>query len=499
MKLRNCLLLSVPMFAFAVAAQAADGSASNNGSANSISSFETSLLPSKNGPACSAYGPGFFYLSATNTCMQVGGYYRFNEEYVPGQSIVNVATGKVSQAAGTEDANGMEIRGDIRVDARTPSPWGTVQIVVSLRGTNTDGLRNTAAESEFQTTVTPPGNGATSIIMEAGYVNFLGFRVGVADENFSTMPGPMFGPTIYPGFPNGIKQFAYTGLLGGGLSATLAAESKSDFSGTSVSAGDTTGIGPSAVPYATSVQYSNNALSGVVLVGHLRDTQNWGFVQVAGAVTNNTINGTTLTSAYNPLQDPKGYTGWATGFSTLNYLPFIAPGDQLNIQAQFETGLLGLIRSPGGLNDGTDATMKRYLGGVIEVPQDIIPTTVTSSGAVTGVEQSSGFSAMAMYTHYWAPRWRTYADAGYYEIFMPRAQSNGSGAGLNTQEGNGNAFAGGADLIWSPVRNFDIGAEFAYLRMQERVQNPDAAYIAAGEPGRDESGFAGVFRIQRTF
>jgi Porin subfamily len=495
MKPIKCLILSAPMLAFGVAAQAADAPA------NSISSFESSLLPAKNGPACSAYGPGFFYMQATNTCLQVGGYFRFEEEYVPGHDIYNVATGKVSQAAGSEDTTGMEARGDIRVDARTPTPWGTVQIVISLRGTNTDGIRNSASETQFQTSVTPGGNGSTTVTMEAAYVHFLGFTVGVANENFNTMPAYMFGPTIYPGFPNGIKQFTYTGLFSDGISATLSAESKADMSANSATESDATfnPTDPSLVPYATGAQYSNNLASGVVLVGTLRDTQSWGFAQVGGGVTNNTISGTTLTSTFNPLQDPKSYTGWVAGFSTLNYLPFIAPGDEFRTEAEYEVGLLGLLRSPGGLNDNNDAIMKRYLGGVIAVPQDIIPTRVTSSGAVTSAEQSSGFGGMAMYTHYWSKRWRTNADAGFYEVLMPTAHANGTGAGLNTQEGNASSFAGGANLIWSPVRNFDIGGEFSYMWINQKIQNADAAYIAAGEPGRHESGLAYLFRIQRNF
>jgi hypothetical protein len=449
--------------------------------------------------ACDAYGPGFVSLADVSTCIRIGGLVRVLEQYNPGHSVYNVATGKVSQLASAQDTSGMEVRGRIDLDSRTETAWGTLQTVIWLRGTNTDGLRNAAAATQFSPSITPGNNGATSIIMERAYVKFAGVTAGVGSENFSTIPDYMYGPAVYAGFPNGVKQVAYTSDSGGGFSSTIALESKDDMGGNNVTAGDGSPLGPSVVPYATAVQYSDQLDNTAVLIGTLRDDAKWGFIQGNVALANNTINGTTLTSTYNPLNSPKSSLAWAAGFSVRYLMPSIAPGDEFRFQFAFDNGLIGLIKSAGSLNDFSDATMKRGIGGVITVPQNMIPTAVTATGVVTGVGQSTSYGVMGMYTHYWSPQWRTNADAGYMQIFMPKALSTGVGAGLNTQAGNANVFVGGANLIWSPAKGWDIGAELDYMYMAQGIQNPDAAFVAAGSPGLKGDAATLILRLNRIF
>ena len=216
---------------------------------------------------CDAYGAGFFYIPGTDTCLRIGGYVRAEYDYTPGHAIYNVSTGAVSQVGGDQDQTGMEMRGRIDVDARTQTNWGTVQTVVHLRGANTDGLRTSPATTNFLTGYVPAGNGSSALTMERAYIRFAGFTAGVSSENASTMPSYMFSSNVYAGFPNGIKQLAYTATFGGGFSATLAIESRGDFSYDNTVATGT---------------YTNHFDTGYVLVGNVRDDQSWGFVQLAG-------------------------------------------------------------------------------------------------------------------------------------------------------------------------------------------------------------------------
>jgi hypothetical protein len=426
---------------------------------------------------------------------------RFLAEYTPGHDVYNLATGKISQKAGTQDTSGVEVRGRIDIDARTETPYGTIQSVLWLRGINQDGLRNTATSTEFVPAIVAGGNATTTVTMERGYVNFAGLTAGVNVENFTTFPDYMFGPVIYGGFTNGVKQLAYTYAFGGGISGTLALEAKSDMGGNVVNAGNGSPLGTSLVPYATSVQYNNQLDSEAVLVGNIRDDAKWGFIQANFALTKNTINGTTLNSTYSPLNDPTSSLGWAAGFSLRYLMPFVAPGDEFRFQAAYDNGLIGLVKSAGSLNDVSDATMKRGIGGIITVPQNMIPTTVTAAGVVTGVGQSTSYSAVGMYTHYFSPEWRTNFDVGYMQLFMPTAYSNGVAAGLNTQEGNARLFGAGINLIWSPgaSRNLDIGIELDYVNLVQSIQNPSAAFIAAGQPGLKGDALTAIFRINRLF
>lgn len=449
--------------------------------------------------ACDAYGLDFIYIERVNTCIRVGGLVRVLGQYTPGQTYYNVTTGAVSQKANAQDTTGLEVRGRLDVDSRVQTDYGVLQAVVWLRGTNNEGIRNAAASTEFMTSATPGANGATTITMERAYVKFAGLTAGVSTENFSTMPDYMFGPALYAGFSNGVKQIAYTYQFGSGFSSTIALEEKNDFGGTFVTAGNGATLAPSVVPYATGVQYNNQFDTSSILVATLRNDAKWGYLQGNVAFTKNTLNGTTLTSAYSPLNDPSSYFAWAAGGSARFLLPFIAPGDEVRFQVAYTQGIVGLLKSAGSLNTVSDALQKRGAGGIITVPQNIIPTTVTPGGAVTSVGQSTGYSVFGMFTHYWSPQWRTNVQMGYMQLFMPTARSNGVGAGLNTQEGNANIFLPGINLIWSPAKQWDIGIEVDYISVNQKIQNPSAAFVAAGQPGLKGNAVSWITRLNRIF
>jgi hypothetical protein len=449
--------------------------------------------------SCDRYGPDFIYIPRAQTCIHVGGMVLVQGQYNPGHDIYNVATGKVTQLAGAQDTAGSEVRARLDIDSRTESPWGTLQSVLWLRANNMEGLRNEAASTQFTPSINPGGNSLTSVVMERAYVKLAGLSAGVDADKFSTMPAYMFGPAIGVGFPNGVKQIAYRYDFGAGFSSTVALESKADFAGNTVTAGDGATLGPSVVPYATSVQYANQWNSSAVLIGTLRNDADWGFVQGNVAVAENTINGTTLTSVYNPLATPTGYPAWAAGFSARYLMPFIAPGDEFRFQSTFTQGIIGLVASSGSLNNYSDFYMSRGVGGIITVPQNMIPTAVTATGAVTSVGQSSAYNVVGMYTHYWSPEWRSNADVGYMQISMPKAYSTGVGAGLNTQAGNAHLLVTGVNLIWSPNQLWDIGVELDYLHLTQSIQNPDAAFVAAGMPGLKGDALTAIVRLDRVF
>jgi len=450
---------------------------------------------------CDQYGPEFIAIPRMDTCIHVGGLVRINSQYVPGRDVYNVATGKVSQRANAQDTTGLSVRAHLILDARTDTGWGALQSFINVRTTVGDGLRNfTSPSSEFATSISPGGNSATtSVILERAFVKFGGLTAGVGNDNFSTIPPYMFGPVIGELFGTGVKQIAYTHNFGGGFSGTVALESKGDFAGNTVIPGNSLPLGPSVVPYATSVQYNNQLDSSAALIGNLRNDADWGFLQSSFGFAKNAVNAQTLTSAYDPLVGPTSALGWGAGVSGRYLMPFVAPGDEFRFQLSFTRGIMGLVAGLGSLNDYNDPMMKRGIGGIITVPQNMIPTTVTANGTVTSISESSAYSATVMYTHYWSKEWRSNADVGYMQVIMPKAYSNGSGAGLNTQEGNAHLLVAGANLIWAPSRLWDIGVEVDYLRLAQSIQNPDAAFVAAGMPGLKGDVWSVAARLQRRF
>ena len=110
------------------------------------------------------------------------------------------------------------------------------------------------------------------------------------------------------------------------------------------------------------------------------------------------------------------------------------------------------------------------------------------------VGTSTGWSGGFIFTRYWTPSWRSNVAFGYARYSQPTvAAANGTAVGNVTNwDVKGN-------LIWSPVERFDIGVELAYAQNKISIQNPSAAYVAAGMPGLSNNNWSGKLRVERTF
>ena len=185
-----------------------------------------------------------------------------------------------------------------------------------------------------------------------------------------------------------------------------------------------------------------------------------------------------------------------------------AGGDTFHFQAQYAQGFDGLLLSTGGLSNLSDASNKRLLGGVIRA--DFESRADAGQRERRGRPPTGGPMAgacTACITHYWSPNWRS--NLRWDMPRSPRRRRIAStltvagvctrNAGLNTQWGRGESLQAAANLIWSPVKNFDIGLEAEYLHLTSKLQNPSAAFVAAGAPGLTEDGFNTHLRLERTF
>ena len=446
---------------------------------------------------CDAYGSGFFTIPGTDTCLRVGGYVRVSFEYSRPQNVVSVATGAVSQAAAAQDSTGLEVRGRIFTDARTQTPYGTVQTYVRIRSTNADGTRALGAPNNFATTYTPVGNKASSITLERAYIRFAGFTAGIQDENFNTAPGPdyFFLTNFASGFANGVKALKYTAVLPGGFTFENSIESRGDFA---FDSGGGSSAGPSLTPTFSPGTYINRFDTGYNFVSTLTDTQTWGHVALSGAVGNNTTS-TAPSTVYSPLLGVQRYFSYAIGPEIDILLPFIAKGDEFYANYAYSRGMLGEVTGTGQSGLTSDPSIKKFFGGVIREDSNLTPSQVSATGVPLSYGSNAGYEVEASYTHYWTPQWRSNFGANYARIMPSRAFANGTGAGLNTQLGTGSVYGLEANIIWSPVKAFDIGFDVEYGQERSRIQNPDAAFIAAGQPGLRESNVVAEFRVQRGF
>ena len=451
-------------------------------------------LPSKKAaPAtyvkiCDAYGAGFFYIPGGDTCVRLGGYVRAEYQYTPGKDTYGL-NGAVSQVAGAQSSAGYEMRGRVDVDARTPTSMGVARTFVRIRGVNASGVR-TATEIVNAGTVTNVDQSASALALEAAMVQWAGFTFGIAPENYAMMPGSMYNGMPWAGFPNGMKQIAYTATFGGGWSATVAIEDRNDSFNMS-SATNT------AATFLVANQYVSSPTTVANLVGNVRLDQAWGFAAVHGMVGNNSVNadvGTAGITAYNAMQDGKAKAAYAFGMTARINLPMIAAGDNIHVTANYASGMTGALIG-GGLSAVSNAAQRRELGGIVR--NDSNMNIVGGTGAVADpfrLANTTGWNVGALMTHYWMANLRSNFALGYVQL-NPGTQALGRAPAW----GRGSLWDGAAAIIYSPVRDFDIGLEFQYASVSNKVQNEPAAWVALGRPGATSNNYSTKLRVERTF
>jgi len=472
--------------------QVSDQNAGTAGLKATSSISSTGFTAMTPGTAMNGYRPSAVY-TGTGTPSLTSYSMQFNTGSTNYGQIIEVD----SENSGSQSTTGFEIRGRIDVDARTSSAMGPARTFVRLRLANTSGIRNTNIANNG-----PYNNGVastTGATLESASVQWAGFTFGVAPENFAMMPSHFYNANPWTGFPNGMKQIAYTATLGGGLSATVALEDSNDMN------------------YA--MQNRDRINSAALVVGNVRLDQSWGFAAVHGMVGNNSVqknwvNYTYVAPAFSSAGDftTAGYayiapfstfgtspnanvlstgistkTGWAVG-STINLkLPMIAPGDQLWLTANYTDGQLGALMSSGGLSNVNSAANKRLLGGLVRTDSNLMPTSSTTFDSVTGWNVSAAF------THYWAAQWRSNFSAGYIEVNPPKVKD--ASAGIQWGKGALQVYTG--SLIYSPVKDLDIGLETQYAALSNKVQNwsSDAPALSGLKP----SNWTTKLRVERSF
>ena len=434
--------------------------------------------------------------------------------YTNGFNAAGAQVGLAQTSSATPET-GYETRGRIDVDARTATSMGAARTFVRLRAANVSGVRNLVSVNNA--IYTPADKSATGISIESAFVQWAGFTFGVAPENFSMMPSIMYGANPWTGFPNGMKQLSYTATLGGGLSATIALEDRLDsFNGS--------GSGP------VGSNYLDRPATAANIVANVRLDQSWGFAAISGMIGNNSLSSyygynpsafatpsmTTSALGAGPLgyannyvanfasvPMPQGGPGQGSGLvlgntygtnsagqstfgayaigGTLNFkLPMIAAGDQIWFTANYAHGMLGAVLSGGSLNSMADASNHRMVGGIIRVDQPLMVTGGNGSfNNPYTVGTVNAWNVATVFTHYWAAQWRSNVSAGYVQINTPTSTATATDAYGNVvglpQWGKGRVWEVAASLIYSPVKDFDIGLEVQYANLKNNIQNAGSA------------------------
>ena len=509
---------------------------------------------------CDAFGAGFFYIPGTDTCLKVGGFVLAQMGILPSSQLYSMAP-PFGAAVGTfaafpglagalppatnyrsvfqREIFGYTAVGRVELDARTQSPYGTVRTFIRLQSSYGSGsayatgsLANSVGFNAFNLTAGPTISREIAYLDKA-FIQFAGITAGrvqsffdfYADAiNFASLKGP--NSTAWAA--------AYTFTFGGGVSLTGAIEDAASHRGpvaSVLSLGTSVGgVGPAAVGSG-----SVTALVGAArmpnIVANLRWDQPWGAVQLSGALNQVRANlfptaAATAGAGGNPAlyAESVGSTssiGFAINGGVQFNLPTLGTGDKLWLQATYAKGAIGYVQGNNLTFLGGPSSSSAYGSGSGRTLNAIGWTNFSDSDCVftyAGTcDKSSAFVVLAALSHYWMPTLRS----GFFGSFMQVTYSKNAQFPINPFNGSGVAAAVsgplfsvgvtnyrdlriGTNLVWTPIRNFDIGAELTYARyMSNRPFGlaPDAVLQSFGLPRftGTTNQYIGAVRMLRAF
>jgi hypothetical protein len=422
-----------------------------------IASANAADLPSrKSAPVeyvkvCNAYGSGFFFIPGTDTCLKIGGRVRADYLYNAARKVYSNAAGTtLAEATDGQSTWGTRARGQLNVDARTRTSFGTVQTAFQLRMDRTTGVyANSAAAS---------GTG-TSPTLALAFIRFAGLTAGLARDNFVFMSTNLYHDSHFGAVPNNAKQLAYTATFGGGMSATIALQDRIDST-----RGGVTAVANTYEVYNSVPQINAN----------LRVDQAWGSAQLSGAYSTAAV-----ANAGDTVDLSK--TAYAIGAGLKINLPMLAKGDSLQITAAYANGMSEYTSFYSYASD------KRNVGGYVTGNPSYVYTA-------TQIGNVKSWNVAAVFEHYWAPQYRSNLFASYASLKAPTIAKNDVWNGKD-KFGDMKLFDVGTQFAWLPTRGFEIGAEVVYTRASQDIYT-NALGAKSSKTG---SGVSARLRVQRDF
>lgn len=514
------------------------GSAAGLGSAATVEAADLpayQAAPVEYVRICDAYGAGFFFIPGTDTCLKVGGLvlgevrgfspsYSINGAGFYGQGTPRGATGFVPNPGAyqnwrSRDAVNFNALGRAELDTRTATPYGTLRAFLridSYWGSGGTSALGSLGGIQNNTTAGFLPQRDTTIINKA-FIQFAGLTAGRA-QSFFDFYADAYNFSSLRGSNATVGLLAYTATFGPGFSATLSFEDQASrraavLSTIASGTGDPVTVNGIA---ATSFQGVAGGQRVPDIVGNLRLDQPWGAVQVSAAahqvrasLFSSEAAQVGPTSYAFPAATSNSYGFAVQGGVQLN-LDYLAPGDKLWLQAAYEKGAYGYIAG-NNLGFNYNAVNQSKFAGAGFTPLDYgngwnpqinADCVFTASGAC---EQQWGWDITGAFKHYWIPSLSSAVFGSYQEVHYSGNAINGYGGGVGVS--NLKETRVGTNLVWTPIKGFNIGAELMYINLnQSRPVGlaPDFgtnSLTAAGLPKfqPNQSQYEGRLRLQRAF
>ena len=414
---------------------------------------------------CDAYGRGFFFIPGTDTCVRIGGLVRADYAFVASKDVFTGLNAANVPVVGVikdqQHVVGWEARARITFDARTQTSWGVVQTAARLRMARTTGVVGAGPDIN---TATATGAGVT---LEAAFVRFAGFTFGATRDNFAMMPSLTYGAGHWGSFANGAKQIAYTHSFGGGFSATIAVQ---DLVDTQTNGFTVDGSVPGTA------RYVYNAIPNIV--GRLDLQQGWGAVSVAGAVAQ--VSAANTTGVYAEME-----TVWAATIGATFNLPMLARGSKLYLTAAYADGMTEYTTNWTSFKS---SAYQRDVGGFTMNH----PSVVLEAGP-NRIETVKSWNLAALLEHYWTPQYRSVLWGSYGQLDAPATSAARAWTGT-AGFGDAKVWNIGTNFAWLPTRDFEIGVEVIYARVEQDVRN--AAFV---QTRQSDGNVSGRLRVERSF
>lgn len=456
---------------------------------------------------------GFFALPGTDTCLRVSGRVRFSYQYMSSRAESNIYGAQRGLVG--DDNSGFQTLAFLNFDARTRTDLGTLRTFIRVIAAYSSGgyIRSGTSErfgqSYFATGIDTYGRANTTMYLDKAFVQYLGFTAGRAASFFDFYAHDLEHYAATSGSDvSSTNLLAYTATFGGGWSATISMEDpisrrQPRFADSangiplSMVTGSTnfTNIGgqftqatPFYNPTTGRVRYGNydvvqrESVPDFVLA--LRYDAPWGAAQVSAAM--HQLSGGRLMSTSSAPATAGDYTtdlglalgapnkvkdeiGWAIQGGLKLNLPQLAQGDVLWLQAAYSEGALSYAGQPARFA-GSELLGVTYSG---RFPVSTVDSFIGLDGKQKLTE---AWSVTGAFLHYWTPQWRSAIFGSYAEVnFGQGARAVVDSLAPATRFGmlpqydsrlrDYSVSVIGANLIWSPVRDLDIGLEGVYTRV----------------------------------
>jgi hypothetical protein len=500
MKLTKSLLLaSVAGFAAVASAQAAD-------------------LPSKKAApveyvkVCPTYGPGFFYIPGTDTCLKVGGTMygeiNYGQKYTHDQSPLGTRTSAT-----------------VSLDARQSTEYGLLRTFVAPNMSMRSGSDNSASANREGLNyggnsfnaggVNGLGIGSQGKQMQFNYVAYIqfgGLTVGHMDSFFSNGLHAQSNIGLDGRDQRDLTNtIAYTQSFGNGVSATVGLEDgtlnnrngifDAKYPASGGVAGGASGTG------AGGIGYGSNRLPDYV--ANVLVDQSWGKFQVSGMIHSINTQGGVESAIFDangvPLNSGAQYLGgryqssigtqygYALQAATKINLPMIATGDYLFASAVWSQAANGMsLRNSGGADNTNNNKNGLGIGRVAVSLNDL------AVDANNKVYKPTVMGGSLEFGHQFTPTLGMYVGASYTKIEWDA----GAQAISTTKINPANVSIVNLGLVWTPVKGFKITPDVEYGKINVKVANHNGATTGTtGDSGdkKTESQVIGRIKIQRDF